>query len=70
MEESDNAVEEEIIYLTGNHTVHMIYAYGGFIPSTFKTIEVSRLIKFIKWIIQGKNKDLLLECIEGLEQQK
>jgi hypothetical protein len=70
IEEIDNAVEEEIIYLTGSHTVHMIYAYGGFIPSTFKTIEVFTLDKFIKWIIQGKNKDLLLECIEGLEQQK
>ena len=48
----------------------MIYAYGGFIPSTFKTIEVFTLDKFIKWIIQEKNKDVLLECIEELEQQK
>lgn len=70
IEESDNAVEEEIIYLTGSHTVHMICAHGGFIPSTFKTIEVFTLDKFIKWIIQEKNKDVLLECIEGLEQQK
>jgi hypothetical protein len=70
IEESDNAAEEEIIYLTGNHIVHMIYAYGGFIPSTFKTIEVFTLDKFIKWIIQEKNKDLLFQCIEELEQQK
>ncbi len=70
IEEIDNAAEEEIIYLAGHHIVHMIYAYGGFIPSTFKTIEVFTLDKFIKLIIQGKNKDLLLQCIEGLEQQK
>jgi hypothetical protein len=70
IEETDSAQEEEISYLSGNYIVHMICAYGGFIPSTFHTIEVFTLDKFTKWIVQGRKKDLLLQCIEELEQQK
>ena len=68
MEESENAIEEEICYISGNHIVQVIYAYGGFIPSNFKNIEVVTIDKFIKWILQRKKKELLLQCIEELEQ--
>ncbi|HEY6534730.1 MAG TPA: hypothetical protein VIY08_02825 [Candidatus Nitrosocosmicus sp.] len=70
MEETDVAIEEEISYLSGNHIVHLVYAYGGFVPSAFHTIEIFTLDKFTKWIVQGEKKDLLLQCIEELEQQK
>jgi hypothetical protein len=68
IEESENAVEEEISYISGSHVVQIIYAYGGFVPSTFQTIEVFTLDKFTKWITQKRRKDLLLQCIEELEK--
>ena len=68
IEENESAVEEEISYVTGNHIVHMIYAYGGFIPSSFRTIEVFTLDKFTKRILQERKKDLLLQYFDGLEQ--
>ena len=67
IEESENAVEEEISYVTGKHIVQFIYSYGGFIPSNFQTIEVFTLDKFAKWIVQEQQKDLLLQCIDNLE---
>ena len=67
IEESENAVEEEISYVTGKHIVQIIYSYGGFIPSSFKTIEVFTLDKFAKWIVHEQQKDLLLQCIDNLE---
>jgi hypothetical protein len=68
IEETENAVEEEICYLTGLHIVQIIYAYGGFVPSTFQKIEVFTLEKFTKWILQERKKDLLLQCVDSLEQ--
>lgn len=68
IEENENAVEEEICYLTGIHIVQIIYAYGGFVPSTFQKIEVFTLEKFTKWILQERKKDLLLQCLDGLDQ--
>ena len=68
IEETENAVEEEICYLTGIHIVQIVYAYGGFVPSTFQKIEVLTLDKFIKWILQERKKDLLLQCLDGLDQ--
>lgn len=68
IEESENAVEEEIGYVSGNHIVQIIYTYGGFIPSSFQKIEVFTVDKFTKWILQERKKDLLLQCIEELEK--
>jgi hypothetical protein len=68
IEESQNAVEEEIAYISRNNIVRIEYAYGGFIPTTFKIIEVFTLEKFTKWITQKNKKDLLLQCIEELER--
>ncbi len=70
IEETDVAIEEEISYLIGNHIIHLVYAYGGFVPTSFHTIEIFTLDKFTKWILQDKKKDLLLQCIEELDQQK
>ena len=67
IEESENAVEEEISYVTGKHVVQFMHSYGGFIPSNFQTIEVFSLDKFAKWIVQEQQKDLLLQCIDNLE---
>ena len=70
IEENETAIEEKIGYISGNHIVCMVYTYGGFIPSTFHSIDVFTRDKFTKWIVQESKKDLLLQCIEELEQQK
>lgn len=67
IEETENAVEEEISYVTGKHIVQMTYSYGGYIPSTFQSIEVYTLEKFAKWIVQEQQKCLLLQCIDNLD---
>ncbi len=67
IEESENAAEEEISYVTGKHIVQLIFSYGGFIPSNFHTLEVFTLDKFAKWIVHEQQKDLLLQCIDNLE---
>ena len=67
IEENENAVEEEISYITGKHVVQLMYSYGGYIPSTFQSIEIFTLDKFAKWLVQEHHKDLLLQCIDNLE---
>ncbi len=69
IEETESAVQEEISYVVGNHIVHMIYAYGGFVPTTFQKIDIFTLDKFTKWIMQAKRKNLLLQCIDSLDQK-
>jgi hypothetical protein len=67
IEEDDNAVEEEITFVTGKQIVHVVYAYGGFIPSSFQTLDVFTIDAFTKWLIQARQKDLLLQYLEVLE---
>ena len=66
IEESQDALQEEVGIISGKHIVIMIYAYGGFVPSTFQKIEVYTSDKFIKWIIKKGKTDLLLQCLESL----
>ncbi len=66
IEESQDVLQEEVGIISGKHIVIMIYAYGGFVPSTFQKIEVYTSDKFIKWIIKKGKKDLLLQCLESL----
>jgi len=66
IEESKDALQEVCI-LSGKHIVIMIYAYGGFVSSTFQKIDVFTSDKFIRWIIKEGKKDLLKQCLESLE---
>jgi hypothetical protein len=66
IEESQDGLQEELGIISGKHIVIMIYAYGGFVPSTFQKIEVYTSDKFIKSIIEKGKKDLLLQCLETL----
>jgi len=66
IEESQDVLQEEVGIISGKHIVVMIYAYGGFVPSTFQKIEVYTSDKFIKSIIKKGKKDLLLQCLESL----
>ncbi len=66
IEESQDVLQEEVGIISGKHIVVMIYAYGGFVPSTFQKIEVYTSDKFIKWIIKKGKTALLLQCLESL----
>lgn len=66
IEESQSALQEEVGIISGKHIVIMIYAYGGFVSSTFQKIDVYTSDKFIKWIIKKGKRDLLLQCLERL----
>ena len=66
IEESQDVLQEEMGIISGKHIVIMIYAYGGFVPSTFQKIEVYTSDKFIKSIMKKGKKDLLLQCLETL----
>src|SRR6266516_7262933 len=68
IEENEDALQEEVEVgiISGKHVVIMIYAYGGFVSSTFQKIEVYTSDKFIKSIIKKGKKDLLLQCLETL----
>ena len=67
IEESKDALQEEVCILSGKHIVIMIYAYGGFVSSTFQKIDVYTSDKFIRCIIKEGKKDLLMQCLESLE---
>ena len=67
IEENEDAVMEEFGVLSEKYIVTMIYAYGGFIPSSFQKIEVYTLEKFTREIVQKRKKDLLLQCLESLD---
>jgi hypothetical protein len=67
IEESKDALQEEVCILSGKHIVIMIYAYGGFVSSTFQKIDVYSSDKFIRWIIKEGKRDLLMQCLESLE---
>jgi hypothetical protein len=66
IEESHDALQEEVGIISGKHIVIMIYAYGGFVSSTFQKIDVYTSDKFIKRIIKNGKKDLVLQCLESL----
>jgi hypothetical protein len=67
IEEQENAAEEEISYLMGNYIINFVYSYGGYVPTSFKTIEVFTLDRFTKWILHEEKKDLLLQYLEEIE---
>src|SRR5438552_14391980 len=50
IEESKDALQEEVVIISGKHVVIMIYAYGGFVSSTCQKIDVYTSDKFTKWI--------------------
>jgi hypothetical protein len=68
IEESDDALREQVGLVIGKHIVIIMYAYGGFVPSTFQKVEIYTLDKFTKWIVKRGKRDLLLQCLENLDK--
>lgn len=67
IEESEDALREEVGLLTGKYILIIMYAYGGFVPSNFQKVEVYTLDKFTRWIVHQQRKELLLQCLDNLE---
>jgi hypothetical protein len=70
IEESEDALKEQIGLAIGKYIVIIMYAYGGFVPSTFQKVEVHMLDKFTKWIVKKGKRDLLLQCLENIDKIK
>jgi hypothetical protein len=68
IEESNDALREQVGLVIGKHIVIIMYAYGGFVPSTFQKVEIYTLDKFTKWIVKRGKRDLLLQCLESLDK--
>jgi hypothetical protein len=68
IEESEEALREQIGLVIGKYIVIIMYAYGGFVPSTFQEVEVHTLDKFTKWIVKKGKRDLLLQCLENIDK--
>lgn len=68
IEESEDALREQIGLVIGKYIVIIMYAYGGFVPSTFQEVEVHTLDKFTKWIVKKGKRDLLLQCLENIDK--
>lgn len=68
IEESEDALHEQIGLVIGKYIVTITYAYGGFVPSTFQKGEVYTLDKFTKWIVKKGKRDLLLQCLENIDK--
>jgi hypothetical protein len=45
-----------------------MYAYGGFLPSTFQKVEVHTIDRFIAWILKKGKRDLLLQCLKNVNK--
>jgi hypothetical protein len=68
IEESESALQEQIGLIVGKQVVIIVYAYGGFLPSTFQKVEVHTIDKFITWIVKKGKRDLLLQCLENIHK--
>jgi hypothetical protein len=70
IEEDENALRKQIGLVIGRHIVIIMYAYGGFVPSTFQKVEVHTPDKFTKCIVKKGKRDLLLQCLENIDKIK
>lgn len=69
IEESEDALKEEVCMVSGkNQIVVLLYVHGGFIPSYFHKLNVFTIDKFTKWILREEKKDLLLSCLNEIEE--
>ena len=70
IDESEDALQEQVALIVEKQIVTVMYTYGGFVPSTFQKIAVYTLDKFTKWIVKKEKRDLLLQCLENIVDQE
>jgi hypothetical protein len=66
--ESEDAVQEELATVLERYVVIQVFTYGGFIPANFQKQNVFTFDKFARVILR-KNRDLLMQCLENLDSQ-
>jgi len=64
--ESEDAVQEELATVLEKYVVIQVFTYGGFIPANFQKQNVFTFDKFARVILR-KNRDLLMQCLENLD---
>jgi hypothetical protein len=64
--ESEDAVQEELATVLERYVVIQVFTYGGFIPANFQKQNVFTFDKFARVILR-KNRDLLMQCLENLD---
>ena len=70
IDESEDALQEQVALIVEKQIVTVMYTYGGFVPSTFQKIAVYTLDKFTKWIVKKEKRDLLLQCLQNIVDQE
>ena len=66
VEESEDAVQEEVATVTDKYVVVQVFTYGGFLPCNFQKQSVFTLDKFTRVMLK-RNRNLILQCLENLE---
>ena len=65
IEESEHAVEEEVITVGRKYVIMQTISYGGFIPVNIQKQQIFTLDKFSLWIMK-ESRDMLLQCFNNL----
>ena len=65
IEESEHAVEEEVITVGGKYVIIQTISYGGFVPVNIQKQRIFTLDKFSFWIMK-ESRDMLLQCFHNL----
>lgn len=66
VEESEDAVQEEVATVIDKYVIVQVFTYGGFLPCTFQKQSVFTLDKFTRVMLK-RNRNLILQCLENLE---
>lgn len=66
VEESEDAVQEEVATVIDKYVVVQVFTYGGFLPCNFQKQSVFTLDKFTR-VMMKRNRNLILQCLENLE---
>ena len=64
--EESNCARRRSLFITENHVIILLYAYGGFIPSEFQRVRIHTIDKFTKLILEKDRNDLVLQCLDNL----
>jgi Icc-related predicted phosphoesterase len=65
LEESEDALEEEVATVNEKYVVVQVFSHGGFLPTSFQKQQIFTLDKFIRRVLKS-NRVLLLQCLDNL----
>lgn len=68
MEEEGDSYQETVCTLTDGYVIVQVVASGGSIPPSFQQQLVFTIEEFPGWLVK-KSRDLLLSCVDLLEEQ-